>query len=86
VHALLARRVDGLIVVGNQTDPRPSPVAESRPPLTSSDMNLTALGRLAAERLSPAINGERHTGIESLSLGWWSVAHQWRAHNLKEMP
>jgi LacI family transcriptional regulator len=42
-------------------------VAESRPPLTSVDMNLKALGRLAAERLSQAINGERHAGIESLS-------------------
>lgn len=41
-------------------------VAESRPPLTSVDMNLQTLGRLAAERLSEAIEGHRVGGVETL--------------------
>jgi LacI family transcriptional regulator len=40
--------------------------AESRPPLTSVDMNFEQLGRLAAERLFQAMNGEAHSGIETL--------------------
>lgn len=39
--------------------------AESRPPLTSVDMNFEQLGRLAAERLFQAINGNIQGGIES---------------------
>lgn len=40
--------------------------AESRPPLTSVDMNFEKLGRLAAERLFQAIDGQRQVGVESL--------------------
>lgn len=40
--------------------------AESRPPLTSVDMNFEALGRRAAQMLSQAIAGETHSGITSL--------------------
>jgi LacI family transcriptional regulator len=38
----------------------------SRPPLSSIDMNLEALGRVAAERLSAALEGELGSGVESL--------------------
>jgi len=38
----------------------------SRPPLTSVDMNLEALGALAARRLFDAINGDSRSGVESL--------------------
>ncbi len=38
----------------------------SRPQLTTLDMNLEALGRVAAKRLFAAIDGERQAGIESL--------------------
>jgi LacI family transcriptional regulator len=40
--------------------------ADSRPPLTTVDMNLELLGRRAAERLSRAINGEEAAGTELL--------------------
>jgi LacI family transcriptional regulator len=40
--------------------------AESRPPLTSVDMNFQLLGRLAAERLFEMINGETRAGVETL--------------------
>jgi len=40
--------------------------ADSRPPLTSMDMNLELLGRRAAERLSKAIGGETTAGTELL--------------------
>ncbi len=39
-------------------------VADSRPPLTSIDMNFEALGRLAAQRLVAAMSGERFSGVE----------------------
>jgi LacI family transcriptional regulator len=39
---------------------------ESRPQLTSVDMNLEELGRQAAQRLFAAIDGEAQSGIESL--------------------
>ncbi|MGM7666005.1 LacI family DNA-binding transcriptional regulator [Microbacterium sp. A93] len=39
----------------------------ARPHLTSVDMNLEALGALAARRLFEAINGDSRSGIESLS-------------------
>ncbi|WP_382308148.1 LacI family DNA-binding transcriptional regulator [Herbiconiux sp. UC225_62] len=39
---------------------------ESRPQLTSVDMNLEMLGRLAAQRLFSAIGGEQSSGIETL--------------------
>ncbi|MFF1876342.1 LacI family DNA-binding transcriptional regulator [Leifsonia sp. NPDC058230] len=39
---------------------------ESRPQLTSVDMNLEELGRQAAQRLFAAIDGEEQSGIESL--------------------
>jgi LacI family transcriptional regulator len=38
----------------------------SRPPLSSVDMNLETLGRVAAERLSAALGGELASGVESL--------------------
>ncbi len=38
----------------------------SRPPLSSIDMNLELLGRVAAERLSAALDGDLRSGIESL--------------------
>jgi LacI family transcriptional regulator len=38
----------------------------SRPPLTSVDMNLETLGRVAAERLSAAFSGELAAGVERL--------------------
>jgi LacI family transcriptional regulator len=42
-------------------------VADSRPPLTSVDMNFEALGRAAAQRLTSAMSGERHAGgVEKL--------------------
>jgi LacI family transcriptional regulator len=40
--------------------------AESRPPLTSVDMNFEQLGRLAAERLFQMMNGGTHGGTERL--------------------
>jgi LacI family transcriptional regulator len=40
--------------------------AESRPPLTSVDMNFEQLGRLAAERLFQMMNGETRGGTETL--------------------
>ncbi|MFB2600269.1 LacI family DNA-binding transcriptional regulator [Herbiconiux sp. P17] len=39
---------------------------ESRPQLTSVDMNLELLGRLAAQRLFAAIDGEQSSGVEML--------------------
>ena len=39
----------------------------ARPPLSSIDMNLRALGRAAGERLIAMIAGERLTGVERLS-------------------
>jgi LacI family transcriptional regulator len=41
--------------------------AESRPPLTSVDMNFELLGRLAAERLFEMMNGTRHSGVDTLT-------------------
>jgi LacI family transcriptional regulator len=42
-------------------------VADSRPPLTSIDMNFEALGRAAARRLTAAMSGEELTGgVEKL--------------------
>lgn len=38
----------------------------SRPPLTSVDMNLEALGRAAARRLFEAIDGDEVGGINRL--------------------
>ena len=38
----------------------------ARPPLTSIDMNLPALGREAGERLLAMISGERETGTRRL--------------------
>jgi len=38
----------------------------SRPPLSSIDMNLETLGRVAAERLSAAVNGAAGSGVEAL--------------------
>lgn len=38
----------------------------ARPPLSSIDMNLEALGRVAAERLSAAFDGDLGSGIERL--------------------
>jgi LacI family transcriptional regulator len=38
----------------------------SRPQLTTMDMDLEALGRLAAKRIVAALNGEQRTGIEML--------------------
>lgn len=38
----------------------------SRPPLSSIDMNLEVLGRVAAERLSAALGGDLRAGVESL--------------------
>lgn len=38
--------------------------ANSRPPLTSVDINLETLGRLAAERLSQAIEGRTEPGVD----------------------
>ena len=38
----------------------------SRPPLSSIDMNLEILGRVAAERLSAALGGALKAGVESL--------------------
>jgi LacI family transcriptional regulator len=40
--------------------------ADSRPPLTTVDMNLEALGRLAAERLFAAMDGRHTPGAERL--------------------
>ncbi|WP_448624415.1 LacI family DNA-binding transcriptional regulator [Geodermatophilus sp. URMC 64] len=40
--------------------------AESRPPLTSVDMNFEALGRMAAQRLFKMMNGEAHSGVDTL--------------------
>jgi LacI family transcriptional regulator len=40
--------------------------AESRPPLTSVDMNFEELGRRAARRLFSAIDGETRSGVEGL--------------------
>ncbi|MGY1601689.1 LacI family DNA-binding transcriptional regulator [Geodermatophilus sp. SYSU D00815] len=40
--------------------------AEARPPLTSVDMNFERLGRLAAQRLFQMMNGEPHSGVETL--------------------
>lgn len=40
---------------------------ESRPPLTTIDMNLQQLGRIAARRLFSAIAGEAKSGLETLS-------------------
>jgi LacI family transcriptional regulator len=40
--------------------------AESRPPLTSVDMNFEQLGRLAAERLFQMMDGKAQTGVETL--------------------
>jgi len=39
----------------------------SRPPLSSIDMNLETLGRIAAERLSAALGGDFKSGVESLT-------------------
>ena len=39
---------------------------QSRPQLTSVDMNLEELGRQAARRLFAAIDGDQHSGVESL--------------------
>jgi LacI family transcriptional regulator len=39
---------------------------ESRPQLTSVDLNLEALGRIAAQRLFSAIDGESQSGVEAL--------------------
>lgn len=39
----------------------------ARPPLTSVDMNLEALGRLAAKRLFAAMDGTPATGVEKIS-------------------
>jgi LacI family transcriptional regulator len=39
---------------------------ESRPPLTTIDMNLQQLGRIAARRLFSAIAGEAKSGLEML--------------------
>lgn len=38
----------------------------SPPPLSSIDMNLETLGRVAAQRLSAALGGDLRTGVESL--------------------
>jgi LacI family transcriptional regulator, galactose operon repressor len=38
----------------------------SRPPLSSIDMNLETLGRVAAQRLSAALDGDVSSGVESL--------------------
>jgi LacI family transcriptional regulator len=35
-------------------------------PLTSVDMNLEQLGRLAATRLAEVIDGKRHSGIDHI--------------------
>jgi len=40
--------------------------ANARPPLTSIDINLKHLGRVAAQRLFAAIDGEPRSGIEQL--------------------
>jgi LacI family transcriptional regulator len=40
--------------------------AESKPPLTSVDMNFEQLGRLAAHRLSQMMDGETHSGVQML--------------------
>jgi LacI family transcriptional regulator len=40
--------------------------ADSRPPLTTVDMNLEALGRLAAERLFQAMDGRHRSGEERM--------------------
>lgn len=40
--------------------------AASRPPLTSIDMNLQQLGRVAAQRLFAAIDGTMGSGVEKL--------------------
>jgi LacI family transcriptional regulator len=40
---------------------------DARPPLTSVDMNLETVGRLAAERLFAAIDGSPTSGVESVS-------------------
>lgn len=39
-------------------------VEQSRPPLTSVDMQFEGLGRLAAQRLLDLINGQSHSGLE----------------------
>lgn len=41
-------------------------VTGSKPQLTSVDMNMEALGSLAAQRLFDAINGRRKTGVEKV--------------------
>lgn len=105
VRTLPARRVDGLIMVGESTDPRPSiprglpvPVVyayapsedpqdvsfvpdavgdvgydnwevlstETRPPLTTVDMNLEVLGRTAAQYLFAAIDGRAASGVHRM--------------------
>jgi LacI family transcriptional regulator len=40
--------------------------AESKPPLTSVDMNFEQLGRLAAQRLFQMMDGETHSGVQTL--------------------
>src|SRR5690606_20735581 len=40
--------------------------AHVRPPLTSVDMNFERLGRVAAQRLFAAIDGQPRTGVEAL--------------------
>jgi len=39
---------------------------QSRPPLTSIDMQFEGLGRLAAQRLLDVINGKSHSGMETV--------------------
>ena len=41
-------------------------LASARPPLSSIDMNLSALGREAGERLLAMIGGARETGVRRL--------------------
>lgn len=42
-------------------------VRGARPPLTSIDMNLEDIGRLAAQRLAEAVDGQRRAGIEFIA-------------------
>ena len=42
------------------------PAAEARPPLTTIDMNLEALGRAAAQHLFAAIDGRAASGVHRM--------------------
>ncbi len=60
------RSVPGdVAVIGHDNQERLA--AESRPALSSVDMNLEHLGRRAAELLFDAIDGRPHPGVHALS-------------------